>query len=157
MAIIRELRGFVPKIGKNCFIAENAVVVGDVDPDGIIADAKKIFSDFTAAKGVPARKANLGTLEVSDKKFSFGDGPLDIDTVYDSTPNAPRSYASIAVARQPKSRADSLERRIDFVQKHFPEETTTVWVGAIDPSLNQHSYIVPGLGDAGDLAYGDKE
>ena len=106
------------------FYAENyrpentvLVVVGDVDPDGIIADAKKIFSDFTAAKGVPARKANLGTLEVSDKKFSFGDGPLDIDTVYDSTPNAPRSYASIAVARQPKSRADSLERRIDFVQK----------------------------------------
>lgn len=31
MAIIRELRGFVPKIGKNCFIAENAVVVGDVE------------------------------------------------------------------------------------------------------------------------------
>ena len=33
----------------------------------------------------------------------------------------------------------------------------TLWVGAIDPELNAHSYIVPGLGDAGDLAYGDKE
>lgn len=30
MAIIKELNGFTPKIGKNCFIAENAVVVGDV-------------------------------------------------------------------------------------------------------------------------------
>jgi carbonic anhydrase/acetyltransferase-like protein (isoleucine patch superfamily) len=30
MAIIRELRGFTPKIGKNCFIAENAVIIGDV-------------------------------------------------------------------------------------------------------------------------------
>ncbi len=49
------------------------------------------------------------------------------------------------------------QQAIEFVQKHFPEEITTVWVGAIDPSLNAHSYIVPGLGDAGDLAYGDKE
>lgn len=49
------------------------------------------------------------------------------------------------------------QQAIDFVQRHFPDETTTVWVGAIDPSLNPHSYIVPGLGDAGDLAYGDKE
>ncbi|MCR5709550.1 MAG: gamma carbonic anhydrase family protein [Bacteroidales bacterium] len=31
MAIIRELRGFTPKIGKNCFIAENAVIIGDVE------------------------------------------------------------------------------------------------------------------------------
>ncbi|MBQ6074129.1 MAG: gamma carbonic anhydrase family protein [Bacteroidales bacterium] len=30
MAIIRELRGITPKIGKNCFIAENAVIIGDV-------------------------------------------------------------------------------------------------------------------------------
>ena len=30
MAIIRELRGFTPKIGKNCFIAENASIIGDV-------------------------------------------------------------------------------------------------------------------------------
>lgn len=48
------------------------------------------------------------------------------------------------------------QQAIDMVQKHFPENTT-LWVGAIDPSLNPHSYIVPGLGDAGDLAYGDKE
>ncbi len=32
----------------------------------------------------------------------------------------------------------------------------TVWVGAVDPELNAKAYIVPGLGDAGDLAYGSK-
>ncbi len=32
----------------------------------------------------------------------------------------------------------------------------TLWCAAIDPRLNAHSYIVPGLGDAGDLAYGEK-
>ena len=32
----------------------------------------------------------------------------------------------------------------------------TLWCAAIDPELNSHSYIVPGLGDAGDLAFGEK-
>ncbi len=45
---------------------------------------------------------------------------------------------------------------VDYVAKKFPEDTT-LWVGAIDDDLNSHSYIVPGLGDAGDLAFGVKE
>lgn len=45
---------------------------------------------------------------------------------------------------------------ISFVKQHFPENTT-VWVAAIDDELNNHGYIVPGLGDAGDLAYGTKD
>lgn len=31
MAIIKSLRGFTPKVGKNCFIAETAVIIGDVE------------------------------------------------------------------------------------------------------------------------------
>ena len=38
----------------------------------------------------------------------------------------------------------------------FPNDITTIWAGAIDPLLNDKAYIVPGLGDAGDLAYGEK-
>lgn len=49
------------------------------------------------------------------------------------------------------------QKAIEYITTHFPEEKTTVWVGAIDPDLNEHSYIAPGLGDAGDLAYGEKE
>lgn len=49
------------------------------------------------------------------------------------------------------------QQSIDYVRQHFPEEKTTLWVGAIDPDLNPHKYIVPGLGDAGDLAYGVKD
>ncbi len=48
------------------------------------------------------------------------------------------------------------QRAIDYVRDTFPQEKTTVWVGAVDPEINEHSYIVPGLGDAGDLAYGTK-
>lgn len=49
------------------------------------------------------------------------------------------------------------QQAIDYVKKVFPDDKTTVWVGAIDPIINEHSYIVPGLGDAGDLAYGTKD
>lgn len=42
-----------------------------------------------------------------------------------------------------------------LIKKHFPENTN-VWVGAIDEELTAQAYIVPGLGDAGDLAFGDK-
>ena len=45
---------------------------------------------------------------------------------------------------------------IDYISTHFPETKTTVWAAAIDPQLNDHSYIIPGLGDAGDLAFGEK-
>lgn len=48
-------------------------------------------------------------------------------------------------------------KSVDYVVSHFPEDKTTVWIGAIDEEVNAHSYIVPGLGDAGDLAYGEKE
>ncbi|MCM1377972.1 MAG: uracil phosphoribosyltransferase [Prevotella sp.] len=46
---------------------------------------------------------------------------------------------------------------VEYVKEHFPEDRTTLWIGAIDEEVNSHSYIVPGLGDAGDLAYGQKE
>jgi uracil phosphoribosyltransferase len=36
-------------------------------------------------------------------------------------------------------------------------ENATFWVGAIDDELSAQSYIIPGLGDAGDLAFGKKE
>lgn len=48
------------------------------------------------------------------------------------------------------------EAAVEYVKKTFPEDKTTVWCAAIDPEINAHSYIVPGLGDAGDLAYGGK-
>jgi uracil phosphoribosyltransferase len=51
--------------------------------------------------------------------------------------------------------AIATQEAIDFVQKHLPLNTD-IWVAAIDSELTAQSYIVPGLGDAGDLAYGIK-
>ncbi len=45
---------------------------------------------------------------------------------------------------------------VDYIKKHLPSDKVTLWVAAIDEELTTHSYIVPGLGDAGDLAYGEK-
>ena len=48
------------------------------------------------------------------------------------------------------------EQGIDYVMKNMPHQTTTVWAAAVDEELTSRSYIVPGIGDAGDLAYGSK-
>ncbi|GHV48777.1 uracil phosphoribosyltransferase [Bacteroidia bacterium] len=49
------------------------------------------------------------------------------------------------------------KQAIGYMQENMPAGRTTVWVAAIDNDLDDHSYIVPGLGDVGDLAYGEKE
>ena len=46
---------------------------------------------------------------------------------------------------------------VEYLQKHLSGENVTLWVATIDEELTSHSYIVPGLGDAGDLAYGVKK
>jgi uracil phosphoribosyltransferase len=45
---------------------------------------------------------------------------------------------------------------VEYMKKHFSSADITLWVGAIDDELTAQAYIVPGLGDAGDLAYGKK-
>ncbi len=44
---------------------------------------------------------------------------------------------------------------VDYLNKHFNKDVH-LWIAAIDKSLNEKGYIVPGLGDAGDLSFGDK-
>lgn len=44
---------------------------------------------------------------------------------------------------------------IDYVGKYFKNKTH-LWIATVDETLNDYSYIIPGLGDAGDLAFGQK-
>ncbi|HBO75410.1 MAG TPA: uracil phosphoribosyltransferase [Marinilabiliales bacterium] len=46
---------------------------------------------------------------------------------------------------------------IEYMHKNLVGKRFTLWTGAVDAELTVKSYIVPGLGDAGDLAYGRKE
>jgi uracil phosphoribosyltransferase len=43
---------------------------------------------------------------------------------------------------------------VAYVQEHLPY--AHIWIAAIDDELDAHGYIVPGLGDAGDLSFGEK-
>ena len=52
--------------------------------------------------------------------------------------------------------AISSRQGIDYVKANMPTKDFTIWCGAVDEELTAHSYIVPGLGDAGDLAFGTK-
>lgn len=45
---------------------------------------------------------------------------------------------------------------VDYIVDSIKAENVTLWLGAIDPEMTPKSYIVPGLGDAGDLAFGEK-
>ncbi|MEP7264702.1 MAG: uracil phosphoribosyltransferase [Bacteroidota bacterium] len=45
---------------------------------------------------------------------------------------------------------------IEYVKSHLPNDVT-IWAGAVDEELTAQAYIVPGLGDAGDLAFGEKQ
>ena len=45
---------------------------------------------------------------------------------------------------------------ISYLKANMPTLNYTIWCGAVDEELTAHSYIVPGLGDAGDLAFGSK-
>lgn len=47
------------------------------------------------------------------------------------------------------------QQGIDYISKYF-DNNTHLWIAAVDKELNSKGYIIPGLGDAGDLAYGEK-
>ncbi len=46
---------------------------------------------------------------------------------------------------------------LDYLQRNVAGRPVTIWLGALDDEMTAKSYIVPGLGDAGDLCFGEKE
>ncbi len=89
---------------------------------------------------------NNKTLIIADPMLATGSS---IELVLEAlkrngTPS--KIHLAIAIASQ---------KGIDNIVNKLPENTE-LWIGCIDPVLNDQSYIVPGLGDAGDLAFGKK-
>lgn len=70
------------------------------------------------------------------------------------------SYRALLTKGQPSrvhlASVIASRQAVNYLQSVMPEDAT-LWVGVIDDVINAHSYIVPGLGDAGDLAYGTKD
>ena len=70
------------------------------------------------------------------------------------------TYKALMAKGKPKHThivsAIASKQGVDYVRAHMPSDNFTLWCGAIDEELTAHAYIVPGLGDAGDLAFGSK-
>jgi uracil phosphoribosyltransferase len=71
-----------------------------------------------------------------------------VETIKSITKNQTPKELHIVVAIASKKGIETVEAALG---KEIP-----IWCGDIDDTLNDHSYIIPGLGDAGDLAYGTK-
>ena len=48
------------------------------------------------------------------------------------------------------------EQSVDYLRQNLPSDKVTLWTAALDQELTSKLYIVPGVGDVGDLAYGEK-
>lgn len=49
------------------------------------------------------------------------------------------------------------KQALSYLEEKIAAPNITLWIAALDDELDEHAYIVPGLGDAGDLSYGEKE
>ena len=87
------------------------------------------------------------TLIIADPMLATG-GSMELGFKAFLTKGTPKRIHVACVIATPEG--------IENVKKIFPEDKTTIWCAAIDPGMNEHKYIVPGFGDAGDLCYGSK-
>lgn len=102
-----------------------------------------IHIEYIAAPGLDGK-----TLIVTDPMLATGSS-MELACKALLTKGTPGDihFASIIASRQ----------ALEYLAEKFPHGNVTVWIAALDDSLDEHSYIVPGLGDAGDLAYGIKD
>ena len=135
--------------------------------------------------GLPLHQGMLNYFDHADNAFIsafrkyYKDGTFEIQIDYLSSPDLEEKTLilcdpmlatgqSLALAYEElMSKGDPLHTHIvsviasrqglDYVMSKLPDDNCTFWIGAVDEELTAHSYIVPGLGDAGDLAYGIKE
>lgn len=87
------------------------------------------------------------TLVIADPMLATG-GSMELGYKAFLTKGTPKRIHIACVIATPDG--------IDHIRKTLPDDKTTIWCGAIDPGMNEHKYIVPGFGDAGDLCYGSK-
>lgn len=133
--------------------------------------------------GLPLHNGMLNYFDTADNGFISAyrrhhkDGTFDIHLEYVATPSIENrililcdpmlatgqslvlTYKALLLKGKPKHThivaAISSGQGVEHVKANLPENIT-IWCGAVDEELTSKSYIVPGLGDAGDLAYGNK-
>lgn len=122
--------------------------------DNAFVSAYRYYKD-KESKEVGIRIEYIATPDLTDKTLIIADpmlatgGSMELGYQAFKTHGSPKTLHFCSVIASKKG--------VDYIAEHFRDyENLTLWCGAIDPELNEHAYIVPGLGDAGDLAYGMK-
>lgn len=134
--------------------------------------------------GLPLHKGFLNVFDKADNAFVSAyrrhtkDGGFDIQVEYVSSPDLTGrelilcdpmlatgaslvlSYKALLHKGKPKHThivtLIASTEGVEYIKRYLSSEEVTLWVGAIDEELTAQAYIVPGLGDAGDLAFGSK-
>ena len=175
---------FAYEISKNMAYAEQEVVTPLGIANIPRLQEKPVLATILRA-GLPLHQGMLNYFDHADNAFIsafrkyYKDGTFEIQIDYLSSPDLDEKTLilcdpmlatgqSLALAYEElMSKGDPLHTHIvsviasrqglDYVMSKLPTDSCTFWIGAVDEELTAHSYIVPGLGDAGDLAYGIKE
>jgi uracil phosphoribosyltransferase len=105
------------------------------------AEEFEIYVEYMATPNLDGK-----TWIISDPMLATGSSMVTVYKAMLRQGNPKRIFIVAAIATP---------QALAYVQKHLPENTE-IFVAAIDEELTAQSYIVPGLGDAGDLAYGEK-
>ncbi len=134
--------------------------------------------------GLPLHNGLLNYFDLADNAFISAyrrhhkDGTFDIHLEYVSSPpvagrililsdpmlatgqSLVETYKAMMEMGKPRHThivaAIASRQGIEYVKANLPDEVS-LWIGAVDEELTAQSYIVPGLGDAGDLAFGSKQ
>ncbi|NTW26044.1 MAG: uracil phosphoribosyltransferase [Lentimicrobium sp.] len=134
--------------------------------------------------GLPVHKGMLNIFDKSENAFVSAyrkhskDGRFDIQVEYVSSPDLTDrvlilsdpmlatgaslvlSYKALLAKGKPRHThivtLIASTQGVEYIKRNLSADVVTLWVGAIDDELTAQAYIVPGLGDAGDLAYGNK-
>ncbi len=174
---------FAYEISKELTYAKTEVTTPlGVSEDMLIAEQPILITILRA--GLPMHQGLLNTLDnagngyISAYRKHHKDGSFDIELEYLACPSIEGktiilsdpmlatgssmvlAYKALLEKGKPKhchivsliSSAEGME----FTKKNMPPNCT-IWLGAVDQEMTAQSYIVPGLGDAGDLAYGPKD
>lgn len=104
-------------------------------------ESKSINTEYIATNSLAER-----TVILVDPMLATGKSMIDAIKKLEDF-GKPKKWIIFSVIAAPEG--------IEYLEKNLPE-STQLWCGVIDEGLNKKSYIVPGLGDAGDLAYGEK-
>lgn len=120
--------------------AENAFISAYRNhPDN--ADAFEVIVNYLASPSVEGK-----TLVLTDPMLATGTTLENVLKAFKSH-GTPKQIHIISVIGSKSG--------IEYIQNVFPENTH-LWIAAVDDKLNSRGYIVPGLGDAGDLSFGEK-